>query len=123
MGVVNKFASGAGTGGPTVVIGPIEVTAETGAVQITDFGGTTRGSAANTTLVLQGSTDNFVGSTVNLDQIEIPTVGTLIKTLDGPILIRPGRWFRVIVSQGTLGAFSATVLGETDSQVNILDLP
>lgn len=122
MGIVNKFASSAGTAGPTVVIGPVSATNDTGQIQITDFGATARGSAANTTLVLQGSNDSFVGNIVGLDQIEIPTVGTLIKTFEGPILIQPDRQFRVIASQGTLGAFSVTVLGETATLLNVLDM-
>jgi mRNA-degrading endonuclease toxin of MazEF toxin-antitoxin module len=123
MGVVNKFASSVGGAGPTVVLGPVTATPTTGTILITDFGGTARGLAAETTLILQGSTDGFVGSSVNLDQIEIPTVGTLIKTLEGPFIIRPGRSFRVVATQGTAGPFSTTVLGETSTLTNVTDLP
>lgn len=122
MGVVNKFTSSAGGAGPTVVVGPVAATIDTGTILITDFGGTARGVAVDTTLVLQGSNDSFVGNIVNLDQIEIPTVGTLIKTFEGPLIIQPGREFRVIATQGTPGPFSVTVLGETNTLVNITDM-
>jgi hypothetical protein len=123
MGIVNKFASSGGGAGPTVVIGPVSATSLTGNIHITDFGGTARGAAASTTLILQGSTDGFFSSIVGLDQIEIPTIGTLIKTFGRPILIKPGRQFRVVATQGTPGPFSTTVLGElSDSPVNITDL-
>lgn len=123
MGVVNKFASSAGGAGPTVILGPVAATADTGTILITDFGGTARGVAVTTTLVLQGSNDGFVGSIVDLDRIEIPTVGTIIKTLEGPFIIQPGREFRVIATQATPGPFSTTVLGETSTLVNVTDLP
>lgn len=123
MGIVNKFASSVGGAGPTVVVGPVAATVDTGTILITDFGGTARGAAVDTTLVLQGSTDGFAGSIVDLDQIEIPTVGTLIKTLEGPFIIQSGRQFRVIATQGTPGPFSTTVLGETSTLVNVTDLP
>ncbi len=123
MGTVNKFASSAGGAGPTVVIGPVAATAVTGTILITDFGGTARGAAATTTLLLQGSNDNFVLNIVPLDQIEIPTTGTIMKTFEGPLTINPGREFRVVATQGTPGAFSTTVLGETNTLVDVLDLP
>ena len=123
MGSVNKFASNAGGVGPTVVIGPVPVTDTTNEVHITDFAGTAKGAAATTTLLLQGSTDNFGGSIVSLDQIDIPSTGTIHKSYLRPILIKPGQQFRVLATQAMPGAFSTTVLGETaDSLVNITDL-
>ena len=123
MGIVNKFVSSAGGAGPTVVIAPVAATPDTNDIHLTDFGGTCRGAAATTTLSLQGSTDGFVLSIIGLDQIEIPTVGTIIKTFARPILIRPGQSFRVVAAQGTPGPFSVTVLGETaESLVNVTDL-
>ena len=122
MGILNKFTSSPGGAGPTVVIGPVSATPDTNDIHITDFGGTARGTAIDTTLVLQGSTNNFT-TAIGLDQIEIPSSGTLIKTFERPILIRPGQQFRVVATQGTPGPFSTTVLGEmSDSPVNITDL-
>jgi hypothetical protein len=123
MGIVNKFASSNGGAGPTTVIGPISVAADMNEVHLTDFGATARTTAVTTTLVLQGSSDNFSSSIVSLDQIEIPTTGTVIKTYSRPIIVAPGHQFRVVATQVTPGPFSVTLLGElSDSLDNITDL-
>lgn len=123
MGLVNRFAASAGGAGPTVIIAPVLATDNTGVIAVSDFGGCARTTAVTTTLILQGSNDGFVLNIVPLDQVEIPTTGTIIKTLESPILIPIGRAFRVIATQVTPGPFSITVLGETsNSLVNILDL-
>lgn len=122
MGVVNKFASSAGGAGPTTIIVAVAATVDTGNIFITDFGATARTTAVTTTVILQGSNDSFALNIVNLDQIEIPTTGTIIKTLEGPFLIPIGREFRAQFTQVTPGPLSVTVLGETSTLVNITDL-
>lgn len=118
-GILHKFASNPGALVPTVLIAATQVASNNEAF-ITDFGATANSASSNSVFQLQKSTDGFVLNVEELDRIEMPTGGTVLKTFGRPIEIRPTESFRVIFTQGVAGTVSATLNGDT-SNGNIED--
>ena len=118
-GVLQKFGANAGSTSQIVLIGPVQLAANNQA-DITDFGGTGAPGSAGTVVEFQKSNDNFSSNIVPLSRIELPSPGTMLKSFDTPIRVQGGQSIRVIGSQGTAGAFSAELGGQT-KDADVLD--
>jgi hypothetical protein len=118
-GDLQKFGAHVGSVVPVVLIGPVLVPLNDGAV-IADFGATMGPLALNGVFELQKSNDNFVGNIVPMSRIEMPTPGTVLKTWDSPVKVEAGSRFRVVASQSAAGPMSTELMGQTEN-ADIID--
>jgi len=127
MGLYQRFGSSAGSLVPVVIIPSDTAPAGTN-IRVTDFGVASGVGSADSIVMLELSTDGFVGSVVEVSRVEIPTSGTVYKTFGRPILVKPGNSVRARFSQGTAGTISVELFGETvtlqgnASGINISDI-
>jgi hypothetical protein len=121
MAVLNKFGSSAGSGVEADLIASNQVGTATASntATITDWGATARATSADSIILLQKSNNNVDWTEV--DRIEMPTGGTILKTFESPIKVNNLQYFRVRFSQGTPGTISGQIFGET-SGADILDI-
>ena len=118
MGMLNKFGSNAGALVETTIVNAVQVPAGQIA-DITDWGATARAGTADSIFMLQKSNNGIAYTEV--DRIELPTGGTVLKTLDTPIKVNGGQWVRGRFSQSVAGTVSMTWVGETNGQ-DIVDI-
>jgi len=127
MGLYQRFGSSVGSLVPVVII-PSDTAPAGVNIRVTDFGAAAGVGSTNSVVMLELSTDGFVGSIVEVSRIEIPSSGTVYKTFGRPILVGPGNSVRARFSQGTAGTISVELFGETvtlqgnASAVNISDI-
>jgi hypothetical protein len=96
---------------PAVTVPPEEE------VTITDFGASAKdtGTTANTNSYfrLETSGDGFVSDVKKASIIEIVQGGTVLKSLERPIVLGPGQSFRVLGKQDVVTRMSAELFGGT----------
>lgn len=112
MGDLSLLGANSGSLSEVILI-PAKIIAVGEEANITDFGATGGVGSVDTLVRFQLSDDNFSGSIVEFSRIEIPSNGTVLKTLDTPIKVKAGESFRVVGIQGTIGDFSAELSGQT----------
>lgn len=124
MGTLNKHGiSEAGSGVEVPIIAPTVVPVGSKAF-ITEFGCSQQEGAAHGVVKLQRSSDNFAADIVELERMIVVGEEKIHLTYLSGLIVPSGQEFRVLFIQGTPGAITVTLSGNTqgnDGGANIGD--